>query len=1737
MLPILSPLVPVSISACLDFFHVLFIQNLSLSQRERVPKCSLPLLQCHVFIFLSFVYVFVLFLLNIVKWLDLGAFVSVPLSSLSVSLLLLVVCLHQFSISDARASGPCVCHSRGALWEGCGPPAALFGIMSASEAADGSSPELCPSFAVICSFVERYGALLDLPELSFPELERSLQESSAVPKLLVDLHVKLLRKIGKSVSADRWEKNLIKICQEFNTTWAWELEKKGYREMTVECKTGILKYLCECQFDDNIKFKTAINEEDPDKMRLQPIGRDKDGLMYWFQLDQDNNVRVYVEEQDDLDGSSWKCIVRNRDDLAQILGLLKTQIDPALLVKKDQEEGSSSNSPNPENEEDKKKEGAEGIRDEKSQNDLSASENKENILEKENAKQENAETTDALSEKGLKVKEEPQKHLETENGTTGSIKEEPQDEDEKVKDLSTSSKNAAEDVKRKSLEETQRALKNDHQAKIPLKKREMKLREDFDTNSMGVRNVPVKESLTCFDDSRMNAEKINGHADNIPHLTTSESETQKGPESLQKESTEENNSEKLPLVLDKFKERKKERKDDQTEEKMDTNETRLCVEEQMEVEKSEESCAATAEENKEKSETSQSHEKIPGEEKPSSVIKQSEKSPGSEEVTDNKKSPSSDDRDATEVNTSTLPGESTKESSMKDLSLKDEPTKDLAKCQSTKHLSKEETSTEKSTKDFSKEAVKESSKEESIKDLPKHEPAKEESIKDLSKEETSKEESVKNLPNEQFKKDLAEEESHKVPKEEIQQSPKDHKKTYPTASSLMETEPFQSSKTEESSCEVIKPLSGTEKPVNTEETKPPHSSVDTTTEKEPTANVSKTENQCISEGDKLSTNGESESITSKPSEDTGGPQDKMQEQSDSPKPVSSDLEKSSVSDSTNKPSTPKTTEKIDREEKCDTAETDKNEDLEMSKDKDGKGEAAISSEEVKATERPDESNSSENPPSDREHEKEPDSKEGNKEKPMEVDSEISKADKIQSVIEEGRETTTASKKETDVPVDQNTTSSKQSKQNATSEEREASEDVQEKSTAAVKSSKRPGRLPKKALENQDEDKTGEEQEEKAQQEGIRMKIKIPAHRRKAELQREEVRGDSESEVTDGRCLRRSPRISRPTAKAVEIQDRRAERKQVTPVSEKEKEENEDKEDEDPVPRKPRNVGRRRKRQPWSRMRRKRKSSDDDDDDEESESEEEETEEDDKNDEPNDDPCKHCGLPNHPELILLCDSCDSGYHTACLRPPLMIIPDGEWFCPPCQHKQLCDRLEEQLQNLDAALKKKERAERRKERLVYVGISVENIITPSVEVEEKKVEVVKEKKDVKKSKGWGRRSTRAKKYISYRFDEFDEAIEEAIEEDIKEAEGGGAGRGKDMANITGHREKEISTIVQEDGKENGRPRRISAAQKKKRRRLNDLDTDSTVDEEESEDEFQSQSLEFVASDNDAESEAEVPSYEDSDFGSDVVRPRRRQLPRRRRRPKGYSDEEELETDEEEEEEEMATEGSSEFSASDLDVRCRRSYRSRKQEVNYCETSDSDGSQASTNKDKKKKRRRPSSSDSEVSFQSAESDEEDRKPKKIRADSSEEESRKRRRRLSLKRRRESEDDDDDDDSDESEEEERPIRKRVNRIDSDDSESEEEVKKSPSEKETEETVGKGPSPLDYTLVELPPTNRQSPMKGLEGLMPRPGVGVTAKNSNAPSAVSIAPNGMEIAAPDEDEDDLLGVTDLVDYVCNSEQL
>ena len=73
--------------------------------------------------------------------------------------------------------------------------------------------------------------------------------------------------------------------------------------------------------------------------------------------------------------------------------------------------------------------------------------------------------------------------------------------------------------------------------------------------------------------------------------------------------------------------------------------------------------------------------------------------------------------------------------------------------------------------------------------------------------------------------------------------------------------------------------------------------------------------------------------------------------------------------------------------------------------------------------------------------------------------------------------------------------------------------------------------------------------------------------------------------------------------------------------------------------------------------------------EEIEEESDEEEEESADEEELDASCQKCGQSDHPEWILLCDRCDIGWHASCLKPPLMVIPEGDWFCPPCDHVRL------------------------------------------------------------------------------------------------------------------------------------------------------------------------------------------------------------------------------------------------------------------------------------------------------------------------------------------------------------------------------------------------------------------------------------------------------------------------------------
>ncbi|XP_043974608.1 remodeling and spacing factor 1 isoform X2 [Gambusia affinis] len=1140
--------------------------------------------------------------------------------------------------------------------------------MAAPAVVRSSGPPLYPSFAEVCSFLERYGAALDLPELTFPQMERYLRDTTGVPKPLVELHVKLLRKLGRSVTTDRWEKYLAKVCQELNSTWAWELEQKGYQEMSMECKSSILKYLCECQFDDNLKFKMVVNDEDPEKMRLQPIGRDQQGLMYWLQLDQEQNIRLYTEEQDDLDGSTWKCIVRTRNDLAEALELLKAQIESSQSQHQDQNQnqnqaGSRSASPA---ERDTANEG-DGINSVK--------------LPKASEEENDNKTTNPVTEKTQVIKEEEVKQENTEPkmeektaafdnrvSTITAVKSEPRDADGPKNAVSVLIAPGAALMKLNKEDEAERAaVRSNQQAKIPLKKRDLKLAGCFQTNHLN----NASSSIIVCNPSVINSKDCQGRDGKLINSL----ELQGSPAS--------------------------------------------CLQQVI---------------------TSR------------------------QELT-NGRAPHPPPRDGHngvigQVGVIGHVG--------------------VIRSPSELHRAPEENG-------------------------PKSEPSGVKAGEEVSRQSVL----VRKGPPEQDATATASLPAHPIP-----------------------------------------PLTN-QKP----------------------------------------------DLTEKKGESVG---------------FSSQM----------------TAEKMD---KADQSSGQQEENRKV-KEEPGINSALNSGTSGKG------------------------------------DSEPQKAEKLNKMIQQ-------------------------------------EQGVNGGLVSVVK-------LKKIGFVSEQKRVPLEEASSELQKEGIRLKIKIPPHRRN-KLRRKEGKEEMKTREgqKEGRPLRRSARICRssalpncrPSSKAAESQRKKPQKKQTPPARTRDEEEADEEEDDEeqnspstknqkhePAGKFSKRRGKRRHGRPrWTNVRPKRHKPNEEEGEEEcgwkkrgeeekegSASEEELS----KSEEiPTEDACTHCGLPNHPELILLCDSCDRGYHTACLRPPLMLIPDGEWFCPPCQHKMLCEKLEEQLQNLDSALKKKERAERRRERLVYVGISVENIIPEGdVEEEEEEEEKSTKKKDPKKTKNLGRRSTRTRKHISYRFDDFDDAIDEAIEEDIRDVCSGAE---------TG---KEIPSVLSEGVKENQRPIRTQSrtARNKKRRRLNDLESDSTAIE--SEEEFMlsnsSEEEEFAVSGGDDGEE------DDEDAGSDggswdrgarpkrgargtpKFKPRRPQCRGRKRRRRRSSEEEE-ETDVE-----MDSDRFSDMTDSDADRKRRGLRRGQRQQVNYRETSESsDNSRTSAKRQPVKRRGRPpkehfSSDYSDVSASSRDSEDDE-------------------------------------------------------------------------------------------------------------------------------------------------------------------
>ncbi|CAF1440883.1 unnamed protein product [Rotaria sp. Silwood1] len=97
-------------------------------------------------------------------------------------------------------------------------------------------------------------------------------------------------------------------------------------------------------------------------------------------------------------------------------------------------------------------------------------------------------------------------------------------------------------------------------------------------------------------------------------------------------------------------------------------------------------------------------------------------------------------------------------------------------------------------------------------------------------------------------------------------------------------------------------------------------------------------------------------------------------------------------------------------------------------------------------------------------------------------------------------------------------------------------------------------------------------------------------------------------------------------------------------------------------------------------------------------------------------CCVCSKTDRPESLLLCDDCDDAYHLECLKPILLSVPDGDWYCPLCEHKHLCDNLIEKLIQLikehdELEIKRNQCMSKRSNRLANVMLNLDRMVKRS------------------------------------------------------------------------------------------------------------------------------------------------------------------------------------------------------------------------------------------------------------------------------------------------------------------------------------------------------------------------------------------------------------------------------------------
>ena len=147
-----------------------------------------------------------------------------------------------------------------------------------------SSDDSCtsdPNVAIICAFIKEFGMMCGVECPTLGRLQEMLEDTATVKEELALFHIKLLRRLKKSVSTDKWERQVAKFAHTYSNNDGWELERFGYKRSKLSVNLRLLKNLMEAQFDGNSKFKSEINSKQAKDLRHEPLGRDKLGNAYW----------------------------------------------------------------------------------------------------------------------------------------------------------------------------------------------------------------------------------------------------------------------------------------------------------------------------------------------------------------------------------------------------------------------------------------------------------------------------------------------------------------------------------------------------------------------------------------------------------------------------------------------------------------------------------------------------------------------------------------------------------------------------------------------------------------------------------------------------------------------------------------------------------------------------------------------------------------------------------------------------------------------------------------------------------------------------------------------------------------------------------------------------------------------------------------------------------------------------------------------------------------------------------------------------------------------------------------------------------------------------------------------------------------------------------------------------------------------------------------------------------------